>query len=379
MKEEVFWKNPGYTPRKPLSEDIDCDVLIVGGGVLGVTLAYFLGRQKDVVLVEKETVAHGATGRAAGSLSPEPEFGDVEDYFEKYGKEKALRFWYTHVAALKSMQAIVKRERIKCNFEECGGLHAEFREEEVERVLDEYKVSKKLHRKVELLFGKELEKEVHSKAFKYALRSHRGCSLNPLMYAQNLSRVIEKKRVRVFERTPVERVRKNVAFTPGGRIRFKTIVYSTDVPKGRRKVATIAVSKKLTKKQKELIGLPHHERLWGASTRGSYFYTKFTKDERLLVGYGDRATQSRSVALFRPQLRQIKRFIAKVFPDAGLELEYAWSGVYGFNEGLLPHVKFSKNKVELMGAGTQVTATMMARYAANRLRGRKQALDVFFR
>lgn len=31
MKEEIFWKNPRYKPRKPLKKNIKCDYLIIGG------------------------------------------------------------------------------------------------------------------------------------------------------------------------------------------------------------------------------------------------------------------------------------------------------------------------------------------------------------
>jgi len=355
-------------------------ILISSGGVLGVTLAYFLQKQgaKNIVLIEKETIAHGATGRAAGSLSPEPEAGDIQDYFKKYGKKNGLVYWYAHVAALKSIEQVIEQEKIKCDFEECAGLHAEGREDAVKKVLQEYEISEEAHRKVNLLFGKELEKEVHSKAFKYAIQSSRGCSINPLMYTQNLSNVVAKYKVRIFEHTRLKNVIKDVAVTPKGKIAFKHIIYTTDVPNKQQKIATIVVSKRLTKKQKEAIGLPHHERLWGASTRGTYFYSKFTKDDRLLIGYGDRTTNSSSTKTFMPHVRQIEQFIAKTFPDAKLKIEYAWSGLYGFNKGILPYMKFKKNSTELLGAGTQVTATMMARYAANRLMGEKQALDVFF-
>jgi len=42
MKHEVFWKNPGYVVRSKLKENIKCDYLIVGGGITGVSTAYFL-------------------------------------------------------------------------------------------------------------------------------------------------------------------------------------------------------------------------------------------------------------------------------------------------------------------------------------------------
>ena len=47
------------------------DVVICGGGVLGAALAYELaGRGARPLLIESRTIASGASGKAAGLLSP---------------------------------------------------------------------------------------------------------------------------------------------------------------------------------------------------------------------------------------------------------------------------------------------------------------------
>jgi glycine/D-amino acid oxidase-like deaminating enzyme len=58
-------------PALPLSESISADVVIVGGGIAGITTAYYTLRDTNhtVVLVEADKVAHGATGHNAGQLT----------------------------------------------------------------------------------------------------------------------------------------------------------------------------------------------------------------------------------------------------------------------------------------------------------------------
>lgn len=73
------------------TKEIETDVCIIGGGISGITTAYFLLSQTDktVVLLEANRVAHGATGHNAGQIT---------SYFEKplvalveqYGFEKAI-------------------------------------------------------------------------------------------------------------------------------------------------------------------------------------------------------------------------------------------------------------------------------------------------
>src|SRR3990172_4932590 len=94
MKHEVFWKNPGYKVRSSLKKNIECRYLIVGGGVTGVSLAYFLSKNnvKNIVLIEKNEIASGATGRAAGMITLKGEL-DLKDVIKIHGKRRGLVFW----------------------------------------------------------------------------------------------------------------------------------------------------------------------------------------------------------------------------------------------------------------------------------------------
>ncbi len=64
--------DPLNAPREsltwPLAPTVTCSILIIGGGAIGTSLAYHLGRDgaKDVLLVEKAQLTHGCTWHAAG-------------------------------------------------------------------------------------------------------------------------------------------------------------------------------------------------------------------------------------------------------------------------------------------------------------------------
>lgn len=94
VKDECFWKNPHYKHKSSLKKDISCEFLIVGGGVAGVSLAYFLNKlgAKNIVLIEKNEIASGATGRAAGMLTHEEEGPLLQDIFKALGSTR--HFYY---------------------------------------------------------------------------------------------------------------------------------------------------------------------------------------------------------------------------------------------------------------------------------------------
>lgn len=73
-----------------LKEDITAEVAIIGGGIAGITTAYFLleTTNKTVVLLEGDKIAHGATGHNAGQVTSYFERHFVE-LVEDFGLEKA--------------------------------------------------------------------------------------------------------------------------------------------------------------------------------------------------------------------------------------------------------------------------------------------------
>jgi sarcosine oxidase subunit beta len=70
------------------------DVVIIGGGIVGISTAYFLAEAgvRDIVVLERATVGAGATGRAAGVM------------LMQSGSEAALRFQLEAVAVHRRLQ-----------------------------------------------------------------------------------------------------------------------------------------------------------------------------------------------------------------------------------------------------------------------------------
>ena len=86
-----FWAPPPENYAGSLPEK--ADVLIIGGGIAGVSLLWHLERRRiGAVLVEREHVAWGASGRNAGFLLA----GIASSYAEAvrtYGRDKAREVW----------------------------------------------------------------------------------------------------------------------------------------------------------------------------------------------------------------------------------------------------------------------------------------------
>jgi glycine oxidase len=71
----------------------DADVLIVGGGVIGLSIAYELARRdRAVLLVDRQRVAGGATAAAAGMLAAVSEAEEAPSPLVALGRESLRRY-----------------------------------------------------------------------------------------------------------------------------------------------------------------------------------------------------------------------------------------------------------------------------------------------
>ena len=82
-----------YDVCPPLQKDIECDVLIIGGGMSGISAAAaFIDKGLKVVLVEKNIVGGGTSGKSAGFMTPDSEL-ELSQIVRRYGIKGAQEIW----------------------------------------------------------------------------------------------------------------------------------------------------------------------------------------------------------------------------------------------------------------------------------------------
>ena len=94
-----------------LNADIVCDVVVIGGGLLGTSSALHLAEQGvDTVLLEKNRIGGAASGRNGGQLTPGLARWEAEEMIHHFGYEDAKRLWhFTSTEAMTLIDDIAAR------------------------------------------------------------------------------------------------------------------------------------------------------------------------------------------------------------------------------------------------------------------------------
>jgi len=111
----------GIEPFSPLTTDISTDVLIVGGGIAGMTTAYLLGKAgRKVVVLEDGLIGSGETGRTTAHLT-----NAIDDRYyklqSKFSKEELRIAQESQTKAIDMIEQTVRELNIDCDFKRVDG------------------------------------------------------------------------------------------------------------------------------------------------------------------------------------------------------------------------------------------------------------------
>jgi hypothetical protein len=108
MKSTSYWLETSRIRSFPaLNKDISVDILIIGGGITGITTAYLLKQSGfTVALIEREQLAAMDTGHTTAHLTCVTDTS-LDTLEKNFGADHAEAGWDAGAAAIDEIEAIV--------------------------------------------------------------------------------------------------------------------------------------------------------------------------------------------------------------------------------------------------------------------------------
>ena len=126
MDTTSYWLANASRDRFPaITKTITVDVLVVGGGITGVSTAYLLGKAgMSVALVDRGQIGHIDTGHTTAHVTAVTDLR-LHELVKSFGRDHAQAVWDAGAAAIDQIEQISGREKISCEFTRVPGyLHA---------------------------------------------------------------------------------------------------------------------------------------------------------------------------------------------------------------------------------------------------------------
>ncbi len=230
-----LWMAKDVVPDAPrLKGDQLCDIVVVGAGIAGLSVAYELASAgRKVIVLDRGPLAGGMTSRTTAHLAPVCDDG-VASLIQLRGEETAKLFQQSQEAAVDRIEAIVKERDIACNFRRLDAFLFPAMGMEPAAARDqqgkEYDALRKVGAAVERVKGVPLKGFEDAPVLHYS----RQATFHPLKYVRGLIAAIEENGSQLFAGSAVikiEEIDDSVRVsTEAGSVTAAQAVFATNSP-----------------------------------------------------------------------------------------------------------------------------------------------------
>ncbi|MEP9392238.1 FAD-dependent oxidoreductase [Gordonia sp. VNK1] len=343
---ESFWLDRPERPaaRDRLSDEVDADLLVVGGGFTGLWTAVTAAERdpgRRVVLVERDRIAEHASGRNGGFCSASLTHG-IGNGLERFADEMPT---LTRLGreTLDGIEAAMDRLGIDADAERNGELDIANFDWQVDGLRELSSAAAFLGQELTMLPGPQARERVNSPMVRAAVHDPDVLMLDPAKLAWGLAEAAQRLGVRIYEGTEITGIGREGewlrAQTGYGDVLARRIVLATSASPSvlrRLRLFTVPVwdyalmTEPLTAEQRASLGWAGREGLADSGPRFHYF--RLTADDRILFGGWDALYHYGSDGARRHEFEPgefaiLAEHLLQFFPQLeGIRATHTWGG-----------------------------------------------------
>jgi glycine/D-amino acid oxidase-like deaminating enzyme len=364
----------------PLAGEASADVVVVGGGYLGLWTAWELATAgAEVALVEAEVCGHGPSGRNGGFVSSL--WDQLPGLVERFGTERALAVGHASAGAVEAIGTWCEEQDVDAWYRQAPHLEIATTPaqdgawSEVARACAAAGVDDAVE-----LDAAGVRAVCASPVFRGGLALQTAATVQPARLALGLRARLGERGVRIYEHSPVRRLLAETVETGAGRIRAGSIVLAVNSATARfagfRNALAVASSHiVLTEPVPDVLeelGWTGGEPISDARTLLHYFRT--TRDGRIAFGWGGGrmgygARRASRLEVDPAPVEAASASLVRFFPQlAGRRIEHAWGGpidvspthlpIFGSRRGVHHGFGFTGNGVGPSHLGGRILASL---------------------
>lgn len=345
---EPVWASafPAEWDAPMLAGEQSTDLAVIGSGFTGLwtaILAKTRQPERDVVVIEKETLGHAASSRNGGFISESLTHGHAHgkamwpgemDTLIELGREN-----------MRQIRAFITEHNVDADWSDCGKTAIAVTPVQAHRLKGVYHINIRYGEDAELLDAEQMRADVASPTYWGGVRVRTGSGLfHPVKLLVGMVRVAQSLGVRFYQHSPVTRLhptRSGVELaTPHGLLSSRKAVLATSVFSplvGGIKARVLPLfdhvlaTEQLSVSQLDSLGWRESQ---GLTDLGNQFhYYRKTADNRIVWGGYDANYYFGNDYSARREVREASHALLaehffETFPQLeGVRFEYQWAGV----------------------------------------------------
>lgn len=387
---QVFWSLQQQDVVKRCTGTINADVVIIGGGMAGLSAAQaFRQRGATVVLLEQYFCGSGASGKSSGFITPNSEI-DLAHLQRRHGVEFAHKMWEFTSSGVTYIEQNIKKYNLTCDYRVQDTLILANDRSGEQMLQLEHQTRRQMGYPSTMYAKNELGKIIGSREYLAAQYYGGSFGINAYAYCQGMKNVLIDEGVDIYEDTLVIGLGNHEVKTSNALVKANHIIVCADwaIPDLGRLTHEIyhaqnflLVSTPLSDMQVHKIFPGDNMMAWDSDLIYQYF--RIIGDNRLLVGGGPYIeTYAKKLHYNAPSAyKKLTTYFHKKFPEVKPQFEYMWPGFIGISKDVVGIAGTDPNDQSLyyVGAATGLPwAAALGNYSAEHIMDKRTDLDHVF-